>query len=124
MAQIGTFTLKDGSYTGTIRTMTINVKAQLVPNGDKPTDGAPDFRLYAGGAELGAAWRQESKDGETPYLAVKLDDPSFASPHARGLLRERKGRHRRHGLEPGEVAFPPWPSATRNLKKRSVLPQR
>lgn len=80
MAQIGSFTLKDGSYTGTIRTMTINVKAQLVPNTDKASEGAPDFRLYAGGAELGAAWRQESKVGETPYLAVKLDDPSFATP--------------------------------------------
>lgn len=80
MAQIGTFTAKDGKYTGTIRTMTINVKAQLVPNTDKASDSAPDFRLYAGGAELGAAWRQESRDGETPYLAVKLDDPSFAGP--------------------------------------------
>ncbi len=80
MAQIGTFTAKDGAYTGTIRTMTINVKAQLVPNKEKSSDGAPDFRLYAGGAELGAAWRQESKQGETPYLAVKLDDPSFAKP--------------------------------------------
>ncbi|MDP1556306.1 MAG: DUF736 domain-containing protein, partial [Hyphomonas sp.] len=65
MAQIGAFTLKDGAWTGTIRTMTINVKAQLVPNKDK-ANGAPDFRLYAGGAELGAAWRQDSKDGETP----------------------------------------------------------
>jgi|TARA_R110002126_G_scaffold251653_1_gene394674 uncharacterized protein (DUF736 family) len=80
MAQIGSFTAKDGSYTGTIRTMTINVKAQLVPNKEKASDGAPDFRLYAGGAELGAAWREESKNGETPYLSVKLDDPSFASP--------------------------------------------
>lgn len=80
MAQIGAFTLKNGAWTGTIRTMTINVKAQLVPNKDKASDGAPDFRLYAGGAELGAAWRQDSKDGETPYLAVKLDDPSFAAP--------------------------------------------
>ena len=80
MAQIGSFTLKDGKYTGTIRTMTINVKAQLVPNERKANEGAPDFRLYAGGAELGAAWRQESKDGETPYLAIKLDDPSFAAP--------------------------------------------
>ena len=80
MAQIGTFTLKDGSYTGTIRTMTINVKAQLVPNKSKAKDDAPDYRLYAGGAELGAAWHQESKDGEKPYLAVKLDDPSFAGP--------------------------------------------
>jgi uncharacterized protein (DUF736 family) len=80
MAQIGTFTLKDGAWTGTIRTMTINVKAQLVRNRTKTNDEAPDYRLYAGGAELGAAWRQESKNGETPYLAVKLDDPSFAAP--------------------------------------------
>ena len=80
MAQIGSFTLKDGKYTGTIRTMTINVKAQLVPNKDKANEDAPDFRIYAGGAELGAAWRQDSKDGETPYLAVKLDDPSFDKP--------------------------------------------
>jgi uncharacterized protein (DUF736 family) len=80
MAQIGTFTHKDGTWTGTIRTMTINVKAQLVPNKTKTKDEAPDYRLYAGGAELGAGWRQESKDRELPYLAVKLDDPSFATP--------------------------------------------
>lgn len=80
MATIGTFTEKDGAYTGTIRTMTINVKAQLVPNDSKANEGAPDFRVYAGGAELGAAWRQESKDGEKPYLAVKLDDPTFVAP--------------------------------------------
>lgn len=80
MAQIGSFTLKDGKYTGTIRTMTINVKAQLIPNKTKANEEAPDYRLYAGGAELGAAWQQKSKHGETPYLAVKLDDPSFAAP--------------------------------------------
>lgn len=80
MAQIGTFTARDGKYTGTIRTMTINVKAQLVANKKKANESAPDYRLYAGGAELGAAWREESKQGETPYLAVKLDDPSFAAP--------------------------------------------
>jgi uncharacterized protein (DUF736 family) len=90
MAQIGTFTAKDGSYTGTIRTMTINVKAQLIPNKDKASDGAPDFRLYAGGAELGAAWKQDSKDGETPYLAVKLDDPSFAAPVRAAFFENEK----------------------------------
>ena len=79
MATIGTFNLKDGKYTGTIRTLTINAKAQMVPNENRE-NGAPDFRIFAGGAELGAAWREESKDGETPYLAVKLDDPSFAKP--------------------------------------------
>ena len=64
MAQIGAFTMKYGTWTGTIRTMTINVKAQLVPNKEKSkSKEAPDFRLYAGGAELGAAWRQDSNDG-------------------------------------------------------------
>ncbi|ACT58357.1 DUF736 domain-containing protein [Hirschia baltica] len=80
MAQIGIFTLKDGKYTGTIRTMTINVKAQLVPNTKKASEDAPDYRLFAGGAELGAGWKEASNSGETNYLAVKLDDPSFASP--------------------------------------------
>jgi uncharacterized protein (DUF736 family) len=89
MATIGTFNRKDDTWTGTIRTMTINVKAQLVPNKDK-SEGAPDFRLYAGGAELGAAWRQESKDGETPYLAIKLDDPSFAAPIRAAFFENEK----------------------------------
>ncbi|MEE9380699.1 MAG: DUF736 domain-containing protein [Hyphomonadaceae bacterium] len=79
MPTIGTFNLKDGKYTGTIRTLTINARAQMVPNENRE-NGAPDFRIFAGGAELGAAWREESKDGETPYLAVKLDDPSFGKP--------------------------------------------
>lgn len=91
MAQIGTFTLKDGTWTGTIRTLTINVKARLVPNRDR-TKGAPDYRLYAGDAELGAAWRQDSKDGETPYLAVRLDDPGFSRPvRAAFFADDRKG---------------------------------
>ena len=89
MAQIGAFTMKDGTWTGTIRTMTINVKAQLVPNKEK-ANGAPDFRLYAGGAELGAAWQQDSKDGETPFLAVKLDDPSFAQPMRAAFFENAK----------------------------------
>ena len=79
MATIGTFSQKDGKWTGTIRTMTINVKAQMVPVAEK-AEGGPDYRIFAGGAELGAAWREESKDGETPYLAVKLDDPGFEKP--------------------------------------------
>lgn len=90
MAQIGTFTEKDGKYTGTIRTMTINVKSQIVPNAKKVHKDAPDFRVYAGGAELGAAWRQDVKEGEKPYLAVKLDDPSFASPIRAAFFENEK----------------------------------
>lgn len=80
MATIGTFTKTDESFVGTIRTMTINVKTKIVPNKDKANDAAPDYRVYAGGAELGAGWWEKSKDDEREYVALKLDDPSFAAP--------------------------------------------
>ena len=80
MATIGTFTKTDESFVGTIRTMTINVKTKIVPNKDKANDAAPDYRVYAGGAEVGAGWWEKSKDDERDYVALKLDDPSFAAP--------------------------------------------
>lgn len=80
MATIGTFTKTDDSFVGTIRTMTINVKAKIVPNTDKANDKAPDYRVYAGGAELGAGWREAAKEDGRDYIALKLDDPSFAAP--------------------------------------------
>ena len=79
MATIGTFTAHEGGYVGTIRTLTINVKTKLVPNKARANDKAPDFRVYAGGAELGAAWRVNGEDAK-PHLSVLLDDPSFATP--------------------------------------------
>ena len=79
MATIGTFSKKDNSWTGTIRTMTINVKATFLPMKEKRSSDAPDYRVFAGGAELGAAWKEQSKDG-ADYLAVRLDDPSFDKP--------------------------------------------
>ncbi|MEM6651845.1 MAG: DUF736 domain-containing protein [Pseudomonadota bacterium] len=80
MPAIGTFTKTDDSFVGTIRTMTINVKTKIVPNKDKSSDNAPDYRVYAGGAELGAGWREAAKGEGKDYIAMKLDDPSFAAP--------------------------------------------
>ena len=92
MATIGTFTKKDGKFTGTIRTMTINVKVQMIPIIDKPSEGAPDYRIFAGGAELGAGWSQESKEDGKPYLALKLDDPSFEKPIRAAFFEDEDGK--------------------------------
>ncbi len=81
MATIGTFTAAKDGYVGTIRTMTINVKTKIVANDQKSNEKAPDFRVYAGGAELGAAWREKTSGDEPKgYLSVLLDDPGFAEP--------------------------------------------
>ncbi|MCR5876655.1 DUF736 domain-containing protein [Phenylobacterium sp. J426] len=81
MATIGTFTKSsDGSYAGSIKTLSLNVKqAQLRPI-EKESDNAPDFRILANGTEFGAAWKKTARDTNRDYLSVKLDDPSFPAP--------------------------------------------
>lgn len=81
MALIGTFSKTAEGYSGTIRTMTINVKAVMVLNDKKGADKAPDFKILADGKELGAAWRATAKgEGAKSFLRVELDDPSFSAP--------------------------------------------
>ncbi|TCL67311.1 uncharacterized protein DUF736 [Rhizobium sp. BK251] len=47
MAQIGTFTRDEtGAYAGTIKTLTLNLKASIKPC-DRDNERAPDFRVTA-----------------------------------------------------------------------------
>jgi uncharacterized protein (DUF736 family) len=81
MTIIGTFSKIAEGYAGTIRTMTINVKAAFVANDKNGNDKAPDFKVLVGGQELGAAWRAKAKgDSGKSFLRVELDDPSFSAP--------------------------------------------
>jgi uncharacterized protein (DUF736 family) len=79
MATIGTFTGSDNGYTGSIKTLTLNIKAKFV-GPEKDNDKAPDYRIFSGVTEFGAAWRKTARDSEREYLSVKLDDPSFPAP--------------------------------------------
>ena len=56
MATIGSFTAGREGFTGTIRTLTVNVKARIVAVEAKKSGAAPDYRVYTGRAEVGAAW--------------------------------------------------------------------
>lgn len=97
MERIGAFTVTKDGYAGTTQTLTINTKARFVANDQKANESAPDFRVYGGKGELGAAWKATS-GGEEPreYLSVLFDDPSFAEP-IRAALFEEDG-----------AAFPVW----------------
>ena len=78
MATIGTFTKSENGYTGAVKTLALNVKARIAP-AEKTNDKAPDFRVFTGQTEFGAAWKKRSSEGRE-YLSVKLDDPSFSAP--------------------------------------------
>ena len=88
MAQIGSFTRdEDGSYTGFIRTVTLNIKVRFVPAEPSQNEKAPDLRVLAGNnVEIGAAWKRTSKEN-TVYHSVKLDDPSFPAPIYANLFK-------------------------------------
>jgi uncharacterized protein (DUF736 family) len=80
MPVIGTFTAVKDGYAGTIKTLTISAKINIVANDRRETEGAPDFRITTGSTEIGAAWRRTKQGSEETYLRVKLDDPSLPQP--------------------------------------------
>ena len=94
MAQIGHFTRgDDGTLNGTIRTLSLNVKARFVPAETSSNEKAPALRVYAGPIEIGAAWKRTSKDNAS-YHSVKLDDPSFTTPIFANLVEGSRPRIR------------------------------
>jgi uncharacterized protein (DUF736 family) len=78
MATIGTFTRTGDSFEGTVSTLTLDAQVQFRP-AEKTSEKAPDYRVFAGRAEIGAAWKKTSNEGRH-YLSVKLDDPSLPAP--------------------------------------------
>ena len=90
MATIGTFAQGDnGDFTGAVKTLTLNVKTKIARS-EKENDKAPDYRIFAGQTEFGAAWKKTSGAGRE-YLSVKLDDPSFPAPIFASLVAVEGG---------------------------------
>jgi uncharacterized protein (DUF736 family) len=78
MATIGTFTKNGDDFIGSLKTLTLNVDAKIML-AEKENEKAPDYRIFAGDTEFGAAWKRTSGTGRE-YLSVKLDDPSLPKP--------------------------------------------
>jgi uncharacterized protein (DUF736 family) len=64
MAQIGTFTRgEDGSYTGTIKTLSLNIKGRFVPTlAEREGAGSAPAGIVA----IGAAWKRGLEGGHDP----------------------------------------------------------
>jgi uncharacterized protein (DUF736 family) len=91
MANIGTFTKNEQGFSGEIATLMFQAKnVRLVAETNNGNENAPSHRVYAGRAEIGAAWSKRSNEGRD-YLSVKLDDPSFTTPIYANLFDEQGG---------------------------------
>ena len=91
MATIGTFKTSGDELVGDIVTLTVQAKkVRITPVESRASDSAPSHRVFVGQAEIGAAWTKTSQGGRD-YLALKLDDPSFAAPVYANLITEEDG---------------------------------
>ena len=90
MAKIGSFKKTSGEFKGQIATLGIQAKSVRIVEDANATGNAPSHRVYAGEAEVGAAWSKRTSD-ERPYLSVKLDDPSFIAPIFAQLFEDQNG---------------------------------
>jgi uncharacterized protein (DUF736 family) len=83
MATIGKLTKQaDGSYKGSISTLTIKGRdiTMRAIDPDQLKERGPLFRVYAGFGEVGPVFEETARDTGLIYLKAKLDDPSFAAP--------------------------------------------
>ena len=76
--KLASLTLSEkGIYTGTLATMAVRTKINVVPNAKAHGD-QPDFRVFANGDyEIGAAWKKVSETTGNDYLSVKMAAPEL-----------------------------------------------
>ncbi|AYV48620.1 DUF736 domain-containing protein [Caulobacter flavus] len=91
MARIGAFRASKDGFTGSIKTLKLDVpKVEFRSIDGDPAKDQPVYRLYAEGAEIGSAWRYTSDKG-VEFLSVSLDDPSFPGPINAKLFAAKTG---------------------------------
>jgi uncharacterized protein (DUF736 family) len=92
MASIGSFKKVGDDFKGSIITLNLQAKdVRIVAEESRPSENAPSHRVYAGRAEIGAAWPKRSEESGRNYLSLKLDDPSFTGPIFANLLDDEGG---------------------------------
>ena len=82
MTIVATLTAKsDGSFEGTLTTLTVSAAIAIVPNTNKTKDSEPDYRIVSqrNGFELGAGWKRFARSTGREYISVTLSAPEFGT---------------------------------------------
>lgn len=66
----------DGSFKGVLKTLSVRAEIELVPNRHK-TGEQPDFRVLAGGVELGGGWIRTGEVSEREYVRLSMSAPEL-----------------------------------------------
>ncbi len=77
MPAIGHVTREGQGFKGQLKTLSIRTEIEIVPNGNKAADTQPDYRVSAGGVEVGAGWVRRGEMSGKDYVSLSLAAPEF-----------------------------------------------
>ena len=77
MPAIGYVTRDANGFKGELRTLSIRTEITIVPNDQKNGDTQPDYRVSAGGVEVGAGWVRRGELSGKDYVSLSLAAPEF-----------------------------------------------
>jgi uncharacterized protein (DUF736 family) len=77
MPAIGYVTRDGNGFKGELKTLSIRADILIVPNGHKAADNQPDYRVTAGGVEVGAGWNRRGEMSGKDYVSLSLAAPEF-----------------------------------------------
>ncbi|MCW1429347.1 DUF736 domain-containing protein [Novosphingobium sp. JCM 18896] len=69
---------QDGSFKGSIRTLSVSAEIQIVPNRAKMGE-QPDYRVFAGGVELGGGWIRTGEVSGNEYIRISMAAPELGN---------------------------------------------
>lgn len=67
----------NGSFKGQLKTLSIRADIEILPNRAKANDVQPDYRVMAGGVEIGAGWLRRNEASGNIYVSLSLAAPEF-----------------------------------------------
>jgi uncharacterized protein (DUF736 family) len=67
----------DGRYKGTLRTVSIKVDIDILPNMQKTSDTQLDFRVVTEGIEIGVGWTRKGENSNKEYVSLSIAAPEF-----------------------------------------------
>jgi uncharacterized protein (DUF736 family) len=92
MPAIGYVTREGQGFKGQLRTLSIRTDIEIVPNGQKSADTQPDYRVSAGGVEVGAGWIRRGEMSGKDYVSLSLAAPEFGPRRLYANLGRAAGR--------------------------------
>ncbi len=66
----------DGSFKGSIRTLSVSAEVIIAPNRGK-TGEQPDYRVLSGGVELGCGWIRTGEVSQREYVRLAMSAPEL-----------------------------------------------